>query len=224
MALSRRTTDRNYATFREVYRLMLSDREQYLVRTIRGSEVLARWDATERQFRRLAATSDAPRNEPIPSDLVAAVATARSPGSQGTRTRWCPFAQCQHDTAAPKLTVGVAILAVLTAQGPKTTAQLRELLAHLPPQTIRTTVVNLAGRQQIGRSIIMDGNRRLTAWTVGAVTYEPRKPTGRPMQEEAWTPVPWIHPIRRRLLGLPVATPVDDAPLDFSHPMRRVAA
>jgi hypothetical protein len=32
------------------------------------------------------------------------------------------------------------------------------------------------------------------------------KRTGRPLRDEEWTPGRWVHPIRARMLGLPVAT------------------
>jgi len=51
------------------------------------------------------------------------------------------------------------------------------------------------------------------------------KGRGRPHKEEAWTPVPWIHPIRRKLLGLPMAQAPRDVPeTDFGNPLRKVAA
>ena len=51
------------------------------------------------------------------------------------------------------------------------------------------------------------------------------KRTGRPHRDEEWTPGAWIHPIRRRLLGLPVAQAPRDVPeTDFGNPLRKVAA
>ena len=50
------------------------------------------------------------------------------------------------------------------------------------------------------------------------------KRTGRPHRDEEWTPGAWVHPIRARLLGLPVAQRQDDTPIDYAHPMRKVAA
>jgi hypothetical protein len=101
--------------------------------------------------------------------------------------------------------VGEAILAMLTKYGPHTTAQLREMLPHIPPHSIRTACGDLAGRQQLGRSSVMVGKRRITAWTVGPVEHEARKGVGRPEKDEAWAPSAWVNPIRARALGLPVA-------------------
>jgi hypothetical protein len=215
-------------TFRDRYRLLLTDREQYLVRTIRGSEVLARWDASDQQFRRIAASSDGPRNTPIPSELVAAVATCSSLGTlsgpKAKPTRWTPFDLCARDTTPPKTTVGESVLAIIAAKGPQTSAQLCQALSSISARTVRSVAVNLAGRQQVGRSIVMVGNRAITAWTIGTVTYEPRQKTGgRPLNDEAYTPTKWIHPIRRLALGLPVAqTPRVETDTDYAHP-RRVA-
>jgi hypothetical protein len=196
-----------YVTFREEKRaITLFHREQYLVRQVSGNEVLARWDAVERQFCRLAASRSAPRGSVIERETIAAVATARSPGASQTRTQWTPVEQCRHHTAAPKRTVGDAILATIKEHGPQTTAQLRERLPQIPPHSIRTACGDLAGRQQLGRSSVMIGARRITAWTVDAVTNERRARTdGRPEKDEAWTAPAWVHPIRARALGLPVA-------------------
>jgi hypothetical protein len=49
------------------------------------------------------------------------------------------------------------------------------------------------------------------------------KTKGRPSKEDAYTPAPWIHPIRRRALGLPATqTPRVETETDYAHP-RRVA-
>jgi hypothetical protein len=49
--------------------------------------------------------------------------------------------------------------------------------------------------------------------------------TGRPHRDEEWTPGQWVHPIRARLLGLPVAEGRRDVPeTDFGNPLRKVAA
>jgi hypothetical protein len=82
----------SYVTFRDKERaLMLLHREQYLVRKVSGGEVLATWDAAEKTFRRLAAERGAPRGSVIEPETVAAVATARSPGAEGTRNQWTPI-------------------------------------------------------------------------------------------------------------------------------------
>jgi hypothetical protein len=50
------------------------------------------------------------------------------------------------------------------------------------------------------------------------------KTKGRPSKEDAYTPAPWIHPIRRRALGLPSAQAPQDVPeTDFGNPLRSVA-
>lgn len=65
-------------------------------------------------------------------------------------------------------------------------------------------------------------------YVIGYVMVAPaERPTlkGRPHRDEEWTPTPWIHPIRRRLLGLPVAQAPRDVPeTDFGNPLRRAAA
>jgi hypothetical protein len=195
-----------YVTFKDERAITLLHGEQYLVRLLNGHEVLAKWDANARQFGRLSASRSAPRGSVIERETIAAVATARSPGASQTRTHWTPVDKCRHRTAASKRTVGESILAVLKEHGPQTTAQLRERLPHIPPHSIRTACGDLSGRRQLERSSVMIGARRITAWAVGAVAHKAwAKTTGRPEKDDAWRPSTWVHPIRARALGLPVA-------------------
>jgi hypothetical protein len=184
--------------------------EQYLVRTVAGAEVLARWDGIDRQFRQIAAGRNMPRGSVIEAGTVAAVATARSPGMKGSRSQWTPIDQCRHDPtpAKAKQTIGESVLAMLHTHGPLTGAQLRELLPQIPYKSLRTACGDLANCGKLGRSWVTVGERRITAYTVGAVSYEPRKKTIKPHRADKEIAEPWIHPIRRRALGLPVASPV----------------
>ena len=49
------------------------------------------------------------------------------------------------------------------------------------------------------------------------------KRAGRPPLEEVWVPTPWVHPIRARALGLPVAQRQEVPEMDFGNPFRSVA-
>jgi hypothetical protein len=68
-----------------------------------------------------------------------------------------------------------------------------------------------------------DGWGKVLGYVMVAETEQP-KGRGRPQLDDAWTPRAWVHPIRARLLGLPVAQRQDDTPIDYAHPMRKVAA
>jgi hypothetical protein len=200
-------TDRDYATYRDRRVITLVHDEQYLVRKVTGGEVLASWDAVDQRFRQIAAGRNTPRGAVIEEGTVAAVATARSPGMKGSRSQWTPIDQCRHDPAPAKKkeTIGAAILGAIHQHGPLTTAKLAELLPHVPPKSLRTACGDLANTHKLGRSYVMVGERQITAYTVGAVTHEPRKKTVKPHRADKEQVEPWIHPIRRRALGLPVA-------------------
>lgn len=203
-------TDRDYATYRDRRVITLVHDEQYLVRKVCGGEVLARWDAVDQQWRQIAAGRNTPRGAVIEAGTVAAVATARSPGMKGSRSQWTPIEQCRHDPtpAKKKETIGGVVLAMIQTHGPLTGAQLRELLPQIPYKSLRTACGDMANCGKLGRSWVTVGDRKITAYTVGAVTHEPRKKTVKPQKGDQDTVEPWIHPIRRRALGLPVARPV----------------
>jgi hypothetical protein len=200
-------TDQDYATYRDRRVITLVHNEQYLIRRVTGGEVLASWDAVDKQWRQIAAGRNTPRGTVIEAGTVAAVATARSPGMKGSRSQWTPIDQCRHDPAPAKKkeTIGGAILAMIHQHGPLTTAKLSELLPHIPPKSLRTACGDLANTLKLGRSYVMVGERQITAYTVGVVTHEPRKKTVKPHRADHVKAEPWIHPIRRRALGLPVA-------------------
>jgi hypothetical protein len=200
-------TEQDYATYRDRRVITLVHDEQYLIRTVIGGEVLASWDAVDKQWRQIAAGRNTPRGTVIEAGTVAAVATARSPGMKGSRSQWTPIDQCRHDPtpAKKKETIGGAILAMIHQHGPLTTAKLSELLPHIPPKSLRTACGDLANTLKLGRSYVMVGERQITAYTVGVVTHEPRKKTVKPHRADHVKAEPWIHPIRRRALGLPVA-------------------
>jgi hypothetical protein len=121
------------------------------------------------------------------------------------------------------VTTGTEILRVLAQYGSLTTDELRAVLPHLPPQTVRTTIVRMSGQRHVKRQIEVRGNREVTRWTIGPEPYVERAKVnrGRPEVKDTWTPQPWVHPIRARALGLPVAvSPPDDLPKDPSNPIR----
>ena len=108
-----------------------------------------------------------------------------------------------------------ALLVLLDDHGPQTTTQLAERMPERTAHAIRTTLSRMTHAGTVSRH--PDGG-----WQIGAPAgrTKPARET-----EAAWTPAPWIHPIRRRLLGLPVAQAPRDVPeTDFGNPLRKVAA
>jgi hypothetical protein len=108
----------------------------------------------------------------------------------------------------------VALLHLLDEQSPQSTTALAQRLPDHSVHQIRVTL----GRMTHARTVA----RCEGGWQIGACATVPRVPRAK---EPEWTPVPWIHPIRRRLLGLPVAEARRDVPeTDFGNPLRKVAA
>jgi hypothetical protein len=109
----------------------------------------------------------------------------------------------------------------ITAEG------LRAALPDVPKAIIYKTVGRDVDAGRI-RTVKVDGHNpdgwgKVLGYVMVAETEQP-KGRGRPQLDDAWTPGAWVHPIRARLLGLPVAQRQDDTPIDYAHPMRKVAA
>ena len=121
------------------------------------------------------------------------------------------------------MTTGTEIMRVLGQYGSLTTDELRVVLPHLPPQTVRTTIVRMSGQRHVKRKTTLRNGREVTTWELGPEPYVERAKInrGRPEVKDTWVPQPWVHPIRARALGLPVAvSPPDDLPRDPSSPIR----
>lgn len=125
----------------------------------------------------------------------------------------------------PPTTIGGAVVELLATHGPLTVSAIAERLPQYRKTVIKSVIMRMATEQTVMRSggAAQEG-RVVTRWTVGPVPLNGRQSRGRPAEADAYAPTPWVHPIRARALGLPVATRTADEPLDFSHPMRRVAA
>jgi hypothetical protein len=124
----------------------------------------------------------------------------------------------------PPTTIGGAVVALLAEHGPLSVSEIAERLPQYRKTVIKSQMMRMGAEQTVMRvgGSTQEG-RVVTTWTVGPVPLNGRQSRGRPSEVDTWTPEPWIHPIRRRLLGLPVASAEFDVPLDFSHPLRRAA-
>ena len=158
----------------------------------------------------------------LPLDRIESVYSSVASG-------FVPTAQCDRVplTALPYVpptTVGGAIVALLAEHGPLSVAEIAERLPSIRKTVIKSQIMRMGTEQTVMRvgGTAQEG-RVVTTWTVGPVPLNGRQSRGRPAEVDTWTPEPWIHPIRRRLLGLPVASVEFDVPLDFSHPLRRAA-
>lgn len=142
-----------------------------------------------------------------------------------------PVSQC--DLAPPKTlepyvppsTIGAAVIALLQEHGPLTVREIRDRLPQYRGTVLRTTVGHMAHAETVSRhGEERDGCRVRAKWGIGPVPYEKRPSRGRVADVDTWTPQPWVNPIRRRLLGLPVArAPRVEPETDYAHPTRRAA-
>ena len=158
----------------------------------------------------------------IPLDRIEAVYSSVAGG-------YVPTAQCDRVPLAalpytPPTTIGGAVVALLAEHGPLSVSEIAERLPQYRKTVIKSQMMRMATEQTVMRvgGSAQEG-RVVTTWTVGPVPLNGRQSRGRPAEIDTWTPEPGIHPIRRRLLGLPVASVEFDVPLDFSHPLRRAA-
>lgn len=188
----------------------------YRVLTLDG-EVIEKMQFRQGAFRGL-------RGRVIELPRVERVAVRFAPGVAGGADRWLvvnanPGAQAPGDRPpvferrrqradtpkAPRRAYGelpAALLVRLDEDGPQSTADLAERLPGHSAATIRAALSRMTHAQTVSRTA--DGKR----WQIGAPVADRAPTTGLPLKEEAWTPEPWVHPIRRRALGLPVASPV----------------
>ena len=70
----------------------------------------------------------------------------------------------------------------------------------------------------LGREVAAGRIRTVTTGAVvrhWIVPADGERAQGRPHNEDAWTPGAWVHPIRARALGLPVATRTDDDLINY---------
>ena len=116
----------------------------------------------------------------------------------------------------------------LVQRTPGITAEaLRAALPDVPKAIIYKTVGRDVDAGRV-RTVKVDGHNpdgwgKVLGYVMVAEAERP-KGRGRPHLDDAWTPAAWVHPIRRRALGLPVAQAPRDVPEpDYAHPLREVA-
>jgi hypothetical protein len=106
-------------------------------------------------------------------------------------------------------TAGSAILDAIRQHGPLTPGELRDLLAPIAPSTVKTSAMRLAMCGVLTRTPYTEpGGAATVQYDIGTVEYVARKPVHYDTDAagDAWQPAPWVHPIRARALGLPVAS------------------
>ena len=112
----------------------------------------------------------------------------------------------------------IARIRAIVRQSPGITA---EGVRAAVPEMAPSVVDRMVGREVEAGRIRVEAGAVPRYWLV-APDERPRQ-RGRPHIEDAWTPAAWVHPIRARALGLPVAQGRQVEPsTDYAHP-RRVA-
>ena len=166
----------------------------------------------------------APREDQTrwPLDLVESVYSS-------VVSSFVPIAQCDRVPLAalvytPPTTIAGMVVELLAAHGPLSVSAIAELLPQFRKTVIKTQMMRLATEQSVMRvgGASQEG-RIVTTWTVGPVPLNGRQSRGRAQVVDTWAPQTWIHPIRARALGLPVAqTRRVETDTDYAHP-RKVA-
>jgi hypothetical protein len=167
----------------------------------------------------------APREDQTrwPLELVESVYSSVAAG-------FVPIAQCDRVPLAtlpytlPSTIAGV-VVELLATHGPLTVSAIAERLPQFRKTIIKTQMMRMATEQTVMRvGGASQAGRIVTTWTVGPVPLNGRQSRGRPALVDTYTPAPWIHPIRRRALGLPSAQAPRNVPeTDFGNPLRSVA-
>ena len=141
-----------------------------------------------------------------------------------------PIAQCDRVPLAalvytPPTTIAGAVIALLATHGPLSVSAIAELLPQFRKTVIKTQMMRLATEQAVMRvgGTAQEG-RIVTTWAVGPVPLNGRQSRGRTQVVDTWVPAKWVHPIRARALGLPVAQRQDVAEMDFGNPLMRSVA
>jgi len=140
-----------------------------------------------------------------------------------------PIAQCDRVplealTYTPPTTIAGVVVELLATHGPMCIAAIAERLPQFRKTVIKSQMMRMATEQVVMRvgGAAQEG-RVVTTWSVGPVPLNGRQSRGRAQVVDTWAPQPWIHPIRRVALGLPVAqTRRVETDTDYAHP-RKVA-
>lgn len=118
----------------------------------------------------------------------------------------------------PAQALADAIVDTLAEHGPQSAAEMAALLPLYNAHTIRTSLGRMARTRRISR--VPAPKHETLRWKVGPSEAQ----AGVVSEGDQWTPGAWVHPIRRRLLGLPVAERREVPEMDFGNPLRRKAA
>jgi hypothetical protein len=103
----------------------------------------------------------------------------------------------------------------------QTMPQIVQAFAYVPIRTIYR-VIQAAVAQKLVRRMPRRGSMLSIVVPYGAVNL---KTPGPVTSKDGHAPAVWVHPIRARALGLPVATVVrDQPPPDYAHPKQVRAA
>ena len=229
---------RHYDTRHDEARsLTLLDGVTYRVRTTQGRELACRWDAGQQTFRRVSAMrQNGARNVVLPNPMVAAVCPVDL-----IRGHWLPYAACvrsrERRVVGPKTPtphekrgramrgdVAPAVYALVTA-GAGVSAD--DVWPQCAPASRSTVIRVLRAAVKAGHMRGVRQSRNgvsVVLYTMATTGIERRVSSTHhaDVSEGGWTPAVWVHPIRARALGLPVATRAashDEAPT-FSDPFR----
>lgn len=101
-----------------------------------------------------------------------------------------------------KMTLPKRVLSYLEQHPGATVREITDALNYAPYDAVRTALV----RQRERRLVVSGGSGTDLLWypanqAPNGMTVLERV---RPVEEESWTPGPWVHPIRARALGLPL--------------------
>jgi hypothetical protein len=147
-------------------------------------------------------------------------------------TEWRDRARVPRETARERIRNGwTPEPAFTTPLRGDTLEPLPKILAHIKqngPKTVGEIVVAVecGSRSFIGRTLraaIRKGVLHTQTKRVGNGSRKLYVLGPAPRLEIESGGVPWIHPIRARALGLPVATRRDESPIDYANPIRGAA-
>jgi hypothetical protein len=114
------------------------------------------------------------------------------------------------------------VVAYVIAYPEQTMPQIVDAFAHVPIRTMYRVIDAAARDKKVRRERIKHGTRLFCVHPYTAP--KAAKPAAPVTTRDGHTESVWIHPIRARALGLPVASVVRDEPSpDYAHPNRRTA-
>lgn len=167
------------------------------------------------------------------------------PAYRDTAEQWAalaPRAAVDRETFRNRMRHGWALEPALTtpkAWRRSVAKRIRELVQHRPgitadalrkamPDVQKSIIYRTVGRDVDAgriRTVKVDGHNpdgwsKVLGYVMVAEAQRPVR-TGRPHRDEEWTPAVWVHPIRARALGLPVAqAPRVEPDTDYAHPRK----